>query len=151
MSKRTKTKTKDTAPVAQQAEEPQPQPHQPDISVEDLSHMDGAGGANSAYVLYPVPVAKQAELEKAIAIANHGPSHRGSVRIREDVQLSDFNYTAYEEHHKGLADKGQPQYLAFRHKGTGKSNAGFAYDDPGGGPKHLPTAVVLGQLAVKDA
>jgi hypothetical protein len=138
-------------PVAQQAEEPQPpQPHQPDITIADLADMDGAGGANSAFVLYPVPVAKQDELNKAIDIANHGPSFRGSFRIRENVQLSDFNYTAFEEHHKGLSDRGQPQYLAFRHKGTGKSQAGFAYDDPGN-PKQLATAVVLGQLAVKDA
>lgn len=149
MSKRSKETT--ATPVAQQVEEPQPpQPHQPDISIADLADMDGAGGTNSAFVLYPVPVAKQDELNKAIAIANNGPSHHGAVRIRENVQLSDFNYTAFEEHHQGLADKGQPEYLAFRHKATGKSQAGFAYDDPGN-PKQLATAVVLGQLAVKDA
>lgn len=124
--------------------------HEPDITIPDLARMDGAGGTNSEYVLYPIPVSKLVELEKAIEIANHGPSHRGTQRIREDVSLSDFNMAAFEEHLAGLAHLGQPQYLAFRHKKTGKSQAGFAFDDPGGNPKHLPTAVVLGQLAVPD-
>lgn len=116
-----------------------------DLTAEEISGMDGAAGTNVEIIVYPIPLAAIGELDYAVRFMSAKFYHSG-------VTLLDFDMAAYERHSKGLAPAGRPDSLAFRHKRTGKTQAGVALVDPNRSPfPHYPTGdLLVGNLAVED-
>jgi len=124
-----------------QAEGPDEFP--PELEADEIQGMDGALARDTKVYTYPAPAEVVQQVDYAVRFLNTKFYHT-------NVALTDFDMAAYEQPAKGTTPKGAPDYLAFRHKKTGKSRAGFGLYVPDPIPHYGTASVLIDELAKED-